>query len=132
MNHRLRAVALPILLMFAVASCATVTSGSPEVVEAERGVNIAFELVDSFLYVEYSHQAEMARVGADAHVVAEALRSYAPEAFRKARRLIDVYKNNRSDENKANFMTAVAFVQALASEVQPYLARYEAAKTGVR
>lgn len=130
MKTRLRAAALPVLLLLAV-SCATITSGDPVVVRAEQSVNIAFETVDTFLYVEKTHQADLAKVSADAHRVAEALRSNAPDAFRKARRLIDVYKGARTDENKANFMTALAFVQALADEVAPYLARYEAAKGGL-
>jgi hypothetical protein len=127
---RLRAAALPILLILAV-SCATITSGDPVVVRAEQSVNIAFETVDTFLYIEHTHQADLAKVSADAHVVAEALRTNGPEAFRKARRLIDVYKANRGDDAKADMLTALAFVQALASEVQPYLVRYEAAKGGL-
>jgi hypothetical protein len=126
---RLRAAALPLLLILAV-SCATITSGDPIVVRAEQSVNIAFETVDTFLYIEKTHQADLARVSADAHAVAEALRSNAPDAFRKARRLIDVYKANRGDDAKADMLTALAFVQALADEVAPYLARYEAAKGG--
>jgi hypothetical protein len=128
-KYRLRAAALPLVLLIA-ASCATVTSGSAVVVDAERSVNIAFETVDTFLYIEHNHQAEIASFSADAHQIAEALRTQGPEAFRKARRLIDVYKTSRNDEAKADMMTAVAFVSALANEVQPYLAKYEAHRNG--
>jgi hypothetical protein len=130
MKPRLRAAALPILLILAV-SCATITSGDPVVIRAEQGVNIAFETIDTFLYIEHNHAAELAQVSADVHTVAETLRANGPEAFRKARRLIDVYKANRGDDAKADMLTALAFVQALAAEVQPYLARYEAAKGGL-
>lgn len=129
MNHRLRAVALPLILILA-ASCATVTSGDPVVVNAERSVNIAFETIDTFLYIEHNHAAEIAQVSDDVHTVAETLRVNGPEAFRKARRLIDVYKTSRNDQAKADMLTALAFVQALANEVTPYLARYEANKNG--
>ena len=74
MTNRLRAVALPLILLFA-ASCATVTSGDPVVVNAERSVNLAFDTIDTFLYIEHHHAAELAQVSADVHVVAEALRS---------------------------------------------------------
>lgn len=124
-----RKLVLPVLLLLLVAGCATVTSGSPEVVRAEQGVNIAFEMVDTFLYVEKTHRADIeAAAGAGVHAVAERIRTIGPDAFRKARRLIDVYKDNRGEDAKADMLTALAFVQALASEVQPYLARYEAAK----
>lgn len=130
MKYRLRAaLALPTLLILAV-SCASVTSGDPVVVRAEQSVNLAFETIDTFLWIEHNHQADMAKLSADTHQVAEGLRTQGPEAFRKARRLIDAYKGNRTPEGKADMMTAVAFVSALANEIQPYLARYEAAKGG--
>ena len=126
-----RKYVFPVLLLCLAVACASVAPGAdPLVVNAERSINIAFETVDTFLFVEKTHQADLAKVSPGIHAVAERIRGEGPEAFRKARRLIDVYKGARTDENKANFMTAIAFVQALANEVSPYLAKYEAAKAG--
>jgi predicted secreted protein len=128
--HRFRSLLAALVVLSFVAGCATVTSGDPIVVRAEQSVNIAFDTVDTFLYVEKYHRADLEKISADIHKVAESVREKGPDGFRAARRLIDVYKNNRTDENKANLLTALAFVQALANEVSPYLAKYEAAKGG--
>lgn len=89
----------------------TQSSGDPIVVNAEKTIAIAFDVVDAFLLWEYTNRAA---VSPDVRQVADRLREKGPDAFRNARSVLRAYKTNRSPEQKALLDTWLATVLELA------------------
>jgi hypothetical protein len=90
----------------------------PVVVRAEQTTVIAFEFVDAFLKWERSNEMT---VGGEVHSFAETVRRNAPLWFTHARTLTKAYKSNRTPENKANLLTALAVLEAAMGEAQKHI-----------
>ncbi len=107
------------ILCIALMGCAVLKPGAdPVVVRAEQTVKVAFEGCDSFLKWVHMNRAA---VPPEIQTYATALRESGPLAFKTARTLTKAYKQNRSDENRANLDTALAVLIALQSESAAYI-----------
>ena len=107
------------VLCILLVGCAAIKPGNdPVVVRAEQTVKVAFEVCDSFLQWEHANRAT---VPPEIQTYATALRDSGPIAFKTARTLTKAYKQNRSDENRANLDTALAVLLALQSESAAYI-----------
>lgn len=105
---------VPILAIAFLVGCAALRPGQdPVVVRAEQTTVIAFEFVDAFLKWEKSNELT---VGGDVHQFAENVRKNAPMWFTSARVITKTYKANRTPENKANLLTAIAVLESVMAE----------------
>lgn len=110
---------LPLFLACLISGCSTVQRGSQTAeVRAEQTLTIALAAVDSFLAFELRRRAE---VPESVRKVAASVRASAPQAFQSANRLRLTYKLNRSAENEANLLTALALVESIVGEVRVWV-----------
>ncbi len=117
------AVILLLLPLMLCGGCATINPvADPVVVNAERTIEIARVTLDQFVLFEFRNRA---KCPAEVQASAEAIRRNAPEWFRRAMRLKLAYKANRSPENKATLLTAVAVLQTAAGEAATALAKHQ-------
>jgi hypothetical protein len=90
------------------ASSGTVEAGSESfVVEAEKDIRTAFNVVDAFLQWEAANRS---LAGADVTRVADQLRSQFPGYLASARDTLRTYKTNRTPENRASLSTWLATI----------------------
>lgn len=107
------------LVLLGVGCASVAPDNDPVVVRAEQTTALAFETIDAFLDWEHAN-----RTVADADVTAAAdkLRVEAPKWLRAARSATKAYKANRTDENKATLVTAIAVLESAMREAQQHLA----------
>jgi hypothetical protein len=109
--------------LFVLASgCAILKGQDPIVVNAERTTAIALDVFDTFLHYEYDNREALAKISPDIHKVAETIRRHGKEWLITARNLTKAYKENRSDQNKFQLVTAISVLQSAMSESTKYLA----------
>lgn len=102
--------------------CATVADGNDAaVVNAERTTQIAIDTIDAFLLLEYQNREAYAAISPEIRVAADYLRDNAPGWIKSARNVTKVYKANRTPENKANLITAIATLEQAMREAQAQL-----------
>lgn len=132
MRKRAPAIALLLASLLALQAnigCTAIALGAdPVVVYAERTERVAFETVDAFLVLEKNHDAAFLNTPS-VHAIAEDIRKTGPTAFRALRDTISAYKHNRTPENKASIVTALAVVQQLLAAAQELLAGQAGAPT---
>ena len=114
----------PLLIVALLAGCAQLQIGAdPIVVNAERTEKLAFDTVDSFLQFEKTNQTAIKQSAPDVHKYAETLRRNFPMWMFTARSLTNAYKANRTDQNKASLLTAVAVLTTAQIQVQQYISQ---------
>lgn len=91
------------------------------VVAAEEAISEAKVTIDTFLHLEYNHQDFVKKNFPVIHQAAEGLKRNAPDALLAADRVKNTFKHNRTLENQANLVTAVATVTKLAGEAKAYI-----------
>lgn len=129
MNRNQHNLFIVLLAMF-LAGCAGVQTGQdPVVVRAEQTTILAFDVLNNFVAWERANEL---LVGRDVHQFADGVRRQAPGAFTSARAITAIYKANRTPENKANLLTAVAVLEGLMAEAQKYIASTVAPATPSR
>lgn len=102
--------------------CAAIAPGNDAlVVNAERTTQIAVDTIDAFLLLEYQNRAAYAAISPDIRTAADYMRDNAPGWIKSARNVTKVYKANRTPENKANLVTAIATLEQAMREAQQYL-----------
>ncbi len=94
-------------------------NADPVVVNAERTLSIAFSTFDTFLKLEKQNQATVKAKAPKVHTFAEWLRekdstgmSRGLSFIKAANEVKQAYKHNRTAENRANLVTALAVLQA--------------------
>ncbi len=112
--------AIPVASVPVLTGCASITSGDPVVVRTEQAMSLAFDTMDAFVKFEHLYNSK-GELGPDVRNAAEKIRAGAPKWMATAKIMLQTYKNNRTEENKANLMTALAMLQAGASEATKYL-----------
>lgn len=123
----------PVVMLFLLpllfTGCAGVEPGSdPVVVNAERGLAVSVEVVQSFMNIDHAHRDWFKANAPDVHAAAETLRRKFPSAHDSALALIKAYKRNRTPENKASMLTAMALVNQLSIEASAWLAKSQIKK----
>jgi|GEM_PF-2185223 len=85
------------------------------VIRAEQILSVGLASVDSFLSVELRRRADLPK---EVRHVASQMRAKALAAFETANRLRLAYKVNRTAQNRASLMTALAVAEALVAEIR--------------
>lgn len=147
MKQRLQLIPL-LIASFYFSGCASVLPGhDPMVVHAEQTISVAGDAFDTFLKSEaQTHESFCAVSPAGcraSHSFAEFLKSKVPDVdpvgqpteTRRAKQylnsaihLTEVYKNNRTPENKANLQTILDTITAAVGEAQKYLVQFRPLK----
>lgn len=110
---------LAILAALTLSACSTVRPGSQSAeVRAEQTLAVSLAALDSFVAFEHRRRADVPALVRD---VAYRVREEAPKALDSANALRLAYKGNRSAENKAGLMTALAVVDALVGEIRVWV-----------
>lgn len=102
-----------------LAACATVKPGNQSAeVRAEQTLSVSLAALDSFLAFEHRRRADMPPLVRD---VAARVRLNAPKALDSANALRLAYKGNRSEDNRAGLLTALAVVESLVAEIRVWV-----------
>ncbi len=101
--------------------CATI-QGDPVAVRTQQAMSLAFDTMDAFVRFEHANNSK-GELGPEIRNVAEKIRAGAPRWMASANIMLRTYQANRTPENKANLMTALAVLQAGAAEATKYLAK---------
>lgn len=119
---------LAILAALTLSACSTVRSGSqPLAVRSEQVLAVSLAALDSFVAFEHRRRADVPALVRD---VAYRVREEAPKALDSANALRLAYKGNRSAENKAGLLTALAVVDALVGEIRVWVPATSASGPG--
>lgn len=110
--------------------CATLNPGvDPIEVRAEQTLSVAFATMDTFLKLAHQQEARLKTVAPQVLKFADWLREPQPDGLPRgaslvasANRVRQAYKSNRSADNKASLVTALAIVESAVSETNRQLA----------
>lgn len=120
------------LALWVMTGCASVAPGhDPVVVRAEQSLSIAFDTIDTFLKLEHGNQELVKQKVPEVHAFAQKLRAkvtvggktqpFGISVIQSATDVKNAYKRNRSPENKANLISALASLEAIVRETQQHL-----------
>jgi hypothetical protein len=118
-----RSVITLLALAIAFSGCATLPGSDPVVVNSEKTTQVAFDVFDAFVTLEYNNRAQLAAVSPEIHKYAEVIRRNGLTWLGTARSLTKAYKTSRTPENKASLLTAVSVLQTAIAEAQKYIAQ---------
>lgn len=94
--------------------CAQLDEGAdPVVVRAEQTAAGAFELMDAFVQMEFNNRESLRQLSPEIEKAANAVRVDGRKALEELRIATQVYKRNRSAENKATVQTWIATTENL-------------------
>ena len=122
---------LPLLLLLSLApGCATLDpKADPVEVRAEQAVSIAFSTFDTFLKLELAQEARLKKSAPACVDFAKWLTERQPDGKARGLSLIEsannvrrAYKLNRSPENRASLISALAAIESALAETQKQLA----------
>ena len=132
-----------VMLWFSAGCASLEKNADPAVVRAEQTLSIAFDTMNTFLKLENQFRDETIDKAPDVHKFAEWLRepvSLTKESqplegvtfsdsvrrglaiIESANRVKNVYKSNRTPENKEKLIAALAAVEAALAETQKHIA----------
>ena len=101
---------------------ATYTEASdPIVVNAEKTLRISKDTFDLLLKLEYENRDDAAKISPRIHEFANYLRTNAPHWLTSANNLKNAYKHNRTLDNKANLLSALATLDQATAEARTYI-----------
>ena len=107
------------LTLCLLTACATVRPGSQSAeVRAEQTLSVSLAALDSFVAFERRRRADVPPLVRD---VAARVRLNAPKALDSANALRLAYKGNRSEDNRAGLLTALAVVESLVAEIRVWV-----------
>jgi len=110
---------LAALTLCLLTACATVRPGNQSAeVRAEQTLSVSLAALDSFVAFEHRRRADVPPLVRD---VAARVRLNAPRALDSANALRLAYKGNRSEDNRAGLLTALAVVESLVSEIRVWV-----------
>ena len=110
---------LAALALCLLAACATVRPGNQSAeVRAEQTLSVSLAALDSFVAFEHRRRADVPPLVRD---VAARVRLNAPRALDSANALRLAYKGNRSEDNRAGLLTALAVVESLVAEIRVWV-----------
>lgn len=110
---------LAALTLCLLAACATVRPGNQTVaIRAEQILAVSLSALDSFVAFEHRRRADVPPLVRD---VAARVRLNAPKALDSANALRLAYKGNRSEDNRAGLLTALAVVESLVAEIRVWV-----------
>lgn len=129
-NSKCRIHAGLLAAIWLLAGCTTLQpNADPVVVRAEQSIQVAFATLDTFLKVDHANRELFKTSLPEVHKFAEYLRAPVgnPPAPRgisyieSAVKVKNAYKLNRTAENKASLVTALATLETLIQQTQAQL-----------
>ena len=118
------------LCLWFVTGCVTPT-GDSVVVRSEQTIAIAYDTLDTFLKLEHDNQALIKTKVPEVHKFAEKLRQpvtvggktqpFGVTVIQSALDVKNAYKRNRTPENKASLISALAALESVVRETQQHL-----------
>lgn len=120
---------IPLLLLI---GCATLDHGAdPVEVRAEQTISGASDTMDLFVTIENDWREYCKKKLPEVHDAAEWLRAKQPDGLPRGLSMVSsankarlAYKKNRTPENKANLLTAIATLQTASREAESQLANF--------
>lgn len=121
---------LSAVLLLALAGCVSLKPGAdPIEVRAEQTLSVAFATMDTFLKLAHQQESRLKTAAPQVLKFADWLREPQPDGLPRgaslvasANRVRQAYKANRSADNKASLVTALAIVESAVSETNRQLA----------
>lgn len=110
--------ALAALTLCLLSACATPRQGQTVEIRAEQVLAVSLSALDSFTSFEHRRRADVPPLVRD---VAARVRLNAPRALDSANALRLAYKGNRSEDNRAGLLTALAVVESLVAEIRVWV-----------
>lgn len=109
-------------------------SGDPGVVHddkilvhTEQALAISLDTFDTFLKIERANQAEFDKVSPEIHKFAENIRHNGKNWIKSAEKAHDAYRDNRTDQNYVNLVTAYKTLNVAITEAQKYINKHSGA-----
>jgi len=109
---------LAALTLCLLTACATPRQGQTVEIRAEQVLAVSLSALDSFVAFEHRRRADVPPLVRD---VAARVRLNAPRALDSANALRLAYKGNRSEDNRAGLLTALAVVESLVAEIRVWV-----------
>ena len=117
-----------ILCLLTLSGCVTPRPGNQTVeIRAEQVLAVSAAALDSFLAFEHRRRADVPPLVRD---VARRVRLEAPKALDSANALRLAYKGNRTPQNEAGLLTALAMVETLVAEIRVWVPATSASGPG--
>ena len=108
-----------ILCLLTLSGCVTPRPGNQTVeIRAEQVLAVSAAALDSFLAFEHRRRADVPPLVRD---VARRVRLEAPKALDSANALRLAYKGNRTPQNEAGLLTALAMVETIVAEIRVWV-----------
>jgi hypothetical protein len=112
----------PVALLALFVGCAGITPGNdPVVVRAEAAETTATEAFNALFTTEGQNHAFIKAHTPQVSAAVNRMRIEGPKAVDTLVAVVRAYKNNRTAENKANIVTAIAVVRELINQSKNYL-----------
>lgn len=94
------------------------------VVRTEQLLNISLDTFDTFLKIERDNEAGLKKVSPQIHVFAENVRRNGKKWIKSAQAAKNAYRDNRTDQNRANLTTAYKTLQEAIKQSQQYIEKH--------
>jgi hypothetical protein len=113
-----------LVTLTAMLGCTSIAPGNdPLVVRSVQTVEIAAEVIDGYIHFEWVNRDTLWAVSRDFKRLADKLRDHSVPTMQSLRAATKAYKSNRTEENRASLVTAMAVAQALLTETETHFAR---------
>jgi hypothetical protein len=110
-----------------LSACSTLQPGNdPVVVRAEQTQTISKDTLDAFVTYERNNDSTLRALNPAIHTYANYVRAHGQQWLRTLQAEKLAYKNNRTAENKANLLTAVAVLQEAVKQIGIYMSQAQA------
>ncbi len=122
-------VVLLLSCMLLGAGCSSILPGNdPVIVRAEQVEKTALAVFDTYVHVEFSQREKLKSISPEFVKVADLIRVSADDWIESLEAALKAYRNNRSPENKATLVTALAVLETSLAEAQRYLGQTQGIK----
>lgn len=120
--NRTRLASATLAIAIITSGCSNITTGNdPVVVNAERTIPSAHDVINAFLKTEAENHATIKANTPQISAYANYIRANFPHWNSTAWATLDAYQQNRTAQNKANLATALAVLAQAVSQAQTYL-----------
>ena len=119
---------LAALCLLTLSACVTPRPGNQTAeIRAEQVLSVSAAALDSFVAFEHRRRADVPPLVRD---VASRVRLNAPKALDSANALRLAYKSNRTPQNEAGLLTALAMVETIVAEIRVWVPATSASGPG--
>jgi hypothetical protein len=121
----------PVVIVAGCSSGCANLHGDPVLIRGEQTLAIGKSVTDAFVQYEDVHNSK-GELGQAVRTAADAVRRDAPGWINTVQALVDTYRANRTPDNKAGLLTALAVLQTGIDETNKHLAEAQAQQKKVK